>query len=317
MKVKRESESEVAQLCLTLQDPMDCSLPGSSIHGIFQARILEWVAIAFCPGQPGANHCQAAQGVRDGLDLTSFPCVHSTHICCASSKGILCGPHKGLMMRPLMKLFSRGDRTPSSALCAPKDCASVCTRGRNRRGPSSLFIHHPADQTLAPRSGSARPAGQRTSGRRPRIPRLPGSYRLARTFLPFPRPFPSSAQPGASGRPESPRVLHDPSPPPCRAARAPVGTEPALRPRPQATPTDSTVRRPEERLGRPGPESHPGRNPAGTGARLGDGSGPPTASDPAPHVRHPRTPTPPPGLPARDALAHLPRSCDYGDPAHL
>ena len=42
-----ESESEVAQLCLTLWDPMDCSLTGSSIHGIFQARILEWVAISF------------------------------------------------------------------------------------------------------------------------------------------------------------------------------------------------------------------------------------------------------------------------------
>ena len=45
MKVK--SQSEVAQSCLTLSDPMDCSLPGSSIHGIFQARVLEWVAIAF------------------------------------------------------------------------------------------------------------------------------------------------------------------------------------------------------------------------------------------------------------------------------
>ena len=39
--------SEVAQLCLTLCDPMDCSLPGSSLHGILQARVLEWVAIAF------------------------------------------------------------------------------------------------------------------------------------------------------------------------------------------------------------------------------------------------------------------------------
>ena len=45
MKVK--SESEVAQSCLTLSDPMDCSLPGSSIHGIFQAKVLEWFAIAF------------------------------------------------------------------------------------------------------------------------------------------------------------------------------------------------------------------------------------------------------------------------------
>ena len=45
MKVK--SESEVAQSCPTLSDPMDCSLPGSSIHGIFQARVLEWGATAF------------------------------------------------------------------------------------------------------------------------------------------------------------------------------------------------------------------------------------------------------------------------------
>ena len=45
MKVK--SESEVARLCPTPSDPMDCSLPHSSVHGIFQARALEWVAIAF------------------------------------------------------------------------------------------------------------------------------------------------------------------------------------------------------------------------------------------------------------------------------
>ena len=45
MKVK--SESEVSQSCPTLSDPMDCSLPGSSVHGIFQARVLEWGAIAF------------------------------------------------------------------------------------------------------------------------------------------------------------------------------------------------------------------------------------------------------------------------------
>jgi len=45
MKVK--SEREVVQSCPTLHDPMDCSLPGSSIHGIFQARVLEWGAIAF------------------------------------------------------------------------------------------------------------------------------------------------------------------------------------------------------------------------------------------------------------------------------
>ena len=72
MKVK--SESEVAQSCLTLSDPMDCSPPGSSIHGIFQARVLEWGAIAFsavflmkteitqtlknCERMQGNNRCQ-------------------------------------------------------------------------------------------------------------------------------------------------------------------------------------------------------------------------------------------------------------------
>ena len=52
---KVKVESEVAQSCPTLCDPMDCSLPGSSVHGTFQAGILEWVAIAFSlspiPGQ--------------------------------------------------------------------------------------------------------------------------------------------------------------------------------------------------------------------------------------------------------------------------
>ena len=51
MKVK--SESEVAQSCPALSDPMDCSLPGSSVYGIFQARVLEWGAIAFSQGIHG------------------------------------------------------------------------------------------------------------------------------------------------------------------------------------------------------------------------------------------------------------------------
>ena len=49
MKVK--SESEVAQSCPTLLNPMDSSLPGSSVHGIFQARVLEWAAITFSGGR--------------------------------------------------------------------------------------------------------------------------------------------------------------------------------------------------------------------------------------------------------------------------
>ena len=47
-----DSESEVAQLCPTPSNPMDCSLPGSSAHGIFQARVLEWGAIAFSVMMP-------------------------------------------------------------------------------------------------------------------------------------------------------------------------------------------------------------------------------------------------------------------------
>ena len=50
MKVK--SESEVSQSCPTLSDPVDCSLPGSSVHGIFQATVLEWGAIAFSVDNP-------------------------------------------------------------------------------------------------------------------------------------------------------------------------------------------------------------------------------------------------------------------------
>ena len=51
MKRKKErKEREVAQSCLTLYDPIDCSLPGTSVHGIFQARVLEWVVISFSRG---------------------------------------------------------------------------------------------------------------------------------------------------------------------------------------------------------------------------------------------------------------------------
>ena len=56
MKVK--SESEVTQSCPTLSDPMDCRPPGSSIYGIFQARLLEWAAIAFSKKQYGPTEIE-------------------------------------------------------------------------------------------------------------------------------------------------------------------------------------------------------------------------------------------------------------------
>ena len=71
MKVK--SESEVAQSCLTLSDPMDCSLLGSSIHGIFQARVLEWGAIAFSGSPTTSNpHISSENAMIFFFELCDF-----------------------------------------------------------------------------------------------------------------------------------------------------------------------------------------------------------------------------------------------------
>ena len=56
-----EKESEVTQLCPTLSDPMDCSLPDSSSHGIFQARVLEWGAIAFSENREKESKMEVAK----------------------------------------------------------------------------------------------------------------------------------------------------------------------------------------------------------------------------------------------------------------
>ena len=62
-----ESESEVSQSCLTLCDPLDCSLPGFSVHGIFQARVLEWVSISF------------SRGSSQPRDQTQVSCIAGRH----------------------------------------------------------------------------------------------------------------------------------------------------------------------------------------------------------------------------------------------
>ena len=78
MKVK--SESEVAQSCSTLSDPMDCSPPGSSIHGIFQARVLEWGAIAFSDNNAYLSHycedykCKAPNKPKKGSNRYLVQC---------------------------------------------------------------------------------------------------------------------------------------------------------------------------------------------------------------------------------------------------
>ena len=63
----RKVECEVAQSCPTLSDPMDCSPPGSSIHGIFQARVLEWGAIAFSGSDLAREKCHSAEIGHLGL----------------------------------------------------------------------------------------------------------------------------------------------------------------------------------------------------------------------------------------------------------
>jgi len=69
MKVK--SESEVAQSCPTLSDPMDCSLPGSSVHGIFQAKVLEWGAIAF-----SVDETKNRKSNWDSVEVNTLEYVH-------------------------------------------------------------------------------------------------------------------------------------------------------------------------------------------------------------------------------------------------
>ena len=73
MKVK--SESEVAQSCPTLSDPMDCSLPGSSVHGIFQARVLEWGAIAFSRAHYNSQHSYICVCVSMYVCMYIYVCV--------------------------------------------------------------------------------------------------------------------------------------------------------------------------------------------------------------------------------------------------
>ena len=83
--------SEVAQLCLTLCDPMDCSLPGSSVHWIFQARILEWAAISFSRGSSWprdrtqvsriVGRCFTVWATRELLRRTLFLTLRSKSCC--------------------------------------------------------------------------------------------------------------------------------------------------------------------------------------------------------------------------------------------
>ena len=99
--MKMESESEVTQPCPTLHDPVDCSLPGSSIRGIFQARVLKWGAIAFSLSvATSTKSLQAVKGwdwdtweleIRAGV----FPCMDLGRESWGLSSSISQGGRKG------------------------------------------------------------------------------------------------------------------------------------------------------------------------------------------------------------------------------
>ena len=96
MKVK--SESEAAQSCATLSNPMDRSPPGSSVHGIFQARVLEWVAFAF-----SLDHCTSLLTYCLASSLASLLSVYPSHW------------SSGQWFSSLMQLRSSGSFSPTDA----------------------------------------------------------------------------------------------------------------------------------------------------------------------------------------------------------
>ena len=84
-------ESEVAQSCLTLCNPVDCSLPCFSIHGIFQARVLEWGAISF------------SRGYSRPSDRTWVSCIVSRCFTICATRGILCAQSKHIIICPSLR----------------------------------------------------------------------------------------------------------------------------------------------------------------------------------------------------------------------
>ena len=152
MKVK--SESEVAQSCPTLSDPTDCSLPGSSIHGIFQARVLEWGAIAFSvkPLYPHTNlalcisslwplsSCMCDKFFRlyptlcDAMDYSppwDSPGKNLGWVAMPTSRGSCRPRNQTMLLLCLMHWFSSVQSLSHVQLCDPMDCSTL-----------GLAVHH-------------------------------------------------------------------------------------------------------------------------------------------------------------------------------
>ena len=126
MKVK--SESEVAQSCLTLSNPMDCSLPGSSIQGIFQARVLEWGAIAFSEGNPLVVHllglCASNAGGTGSIPGQGTKISHALRHLQKKKRGCIFIVKRLFYTRHNAESFKKGNIS-CSTICYRKCCFSI------------------------------------------------------------------------------------------------------------------------------------------------------------------------------------------------
>ena len=131
-----KSESEVAQSCPTLSDPMDCSLPGSSVHGIFQARVLEWGAIAFSKYMLGLlNHCS-----KDYIKYCFLSCSHGWF-----SQTYSCN-EEVQKLSPRPPLVSGGGTTGrEKSMVQKRDSTELDSRGQGRSTSRNFPF---ANQTL-------------------------------------------------------------------------------------------------------------------------------------------------------------------------
>lgn len=217
---------------------------------------------------------------------------------------------------------------------APEGSVRTSAAGNQPRLSSrkSRLLVHPSPNGLdVSASVPELPAELRASGRRHRTPRFPsqalGSYRPARTFLPFSRPFHSQHPAWRQVSPGSPRVLYDHVPSPPHAARASLGTEPALRRRQPATPTfahrledplvcpSSLTSGLRKSWGARGSERRPQKESCGNVRAPATVRSPQLPRARRSHLR--RSAQPPRPRLLRSPRLMLPRSHNYGDPAHL
>ena len=116
---KEKKESQVAQSCPTLCDPMECSLPDSSIHGIFQARVLEWVAISFSRGSSWpSNRTWVSRIAGRRLTAWATTCKTFAVICRIPFQSLVLLSRISLFQSTLLSLFSH---SVTSDTCYPVD----------------------------------------------------------------------------------------------------------------------------------------------------------------------------------------------------